>query len=200
MPPYRLLAAALLALLLSACAVVPPAPVVDVEYAERAAALRALPAWALSGRAAIRAGDESGTVSLSWRQVGERYRVDMRAPWGAGSVRVEGGPGAVMLRTADGTEAFAEDASELLLHYTGYDLPLGALRYWLLGIPDPDPAAEASYALDPQGLVSELRQHGWRVEYRRYGDYDGRALPNTLFMRAEGMEVRVAVMQWEVDP
>lgn len=197
MKPCRILPLSLLVVLLSACAVAPPIPVVELEYEDRAAELRALPGWSLSGRAAIRTEADSGTVSLDWRQIGERYAVNLRAPWGAGTVRVEGGPGAVMLRTADGIEDFATEPGELLAYYTGYDLPLEALRYWLLGVPDPD--AESSYALDEQGLVTELRQFGWRIDYRRYGDFGGLALPATVFMYGDGVEVRVAVREWGID-
>lgn len=184
-------------LLLSACATVPPsAPVAESDYDARTAELLALTAWSLSGRAAIRTAEESGTVSLDWRQLGERYRVDLRAPWGAGTVRVDGGPGAVMLRTGDGIEDYADSPAELLAYYTGYELPLESLRYWLLGVPDP--AAEATVTLHDRGLVSELRQHGWRVQYRRYGDYAGHALPSVVFLSGEGIEVRIAVQRWDL--
>lgn len=183
--------------LIAGCAALQPAPTgVEVDYDQRAAELRALSQWEVSGRAAIRTAEDSGTVSMDWRQLGERYRVELRAPWGAGTVRVDGGPGAVMLRTGEGEEVFAEEPGALLAYYTGYDLPLASLRYWLLGVPDPE--GEAELELDANGWPTRLIQHGWEIVYRRYGVYDGRTLPRTLFMNDGEVEVRVAIHAWSV--
>ncbi|RFA31296.1 outer membrane lipoprotein LolB [Alkalilimnicola ehrlichii] len=188
----------LLAFLLSACATMAPGPVVEQDYDERAEVLRTLPGWSLSGRAAIRTAADSGTVSLDWRQEGEQYSVALRAPWGAGQVQVDGTPGWVRLRTSEGVDDYAAAPGELLAYYTGFDLPLESLRFWLLGIPDP--GTEASYNLDELGLVDELRQHGWVIDYRRYQTVGTYVLPRTVFMRGDGIEVRVAVQAWEIAP
>ncbi len=185
--------------LLSACAALPvaPTPQLEREYRLHAASIYALPGWSFAGRVAIRTEHDAGTVSLSWRQLGERYSLDLLAPWGAGAVQVEGGPGAVVLRTADGIEDFATEPAPLLSYYLGVDLPVEALRYWLLGVPDP--AQEADYVLDQRGLIVELRQHGWRLDYRRYGEFAGRSLPTVVFMSGHDFELRVAIRQWETD-
>lgn len=193
----------LLLFFLAGCQVAPvkaPEPTGEGSLGEHAAAVRALAGWELAGRAAINTAREAGTVSLSWRQRDEHYVVSLRAPWGAGSVRVEGDPSGVMLTAGGGVQEFASEPRELLARYTGLDLPLESLRYWLLGLPDP--AASARPEVDGRGLLSSLRQHGWRIEYLRYGDFNGLALPTRLFLRAEHeeVEVRVVVQRWELEP
>lgn len=183
------------AALISSCATLQP-DAGQRDYDQRAAELRALSEWRMSGRAAIRTRTDSGTVSMNWRQVGERYRVELRAPWGAGTVRIDGGPGAVRLLTDEGEEIFAEEPGELLAYYTGYDLPLESLRYWLLGVPDP--AAEVMIERDANGWPARFVQHGWEIVYRRYGIYDGQLLPRTLFMNNGEVDVRVAIHGWDV--
>lgn len=183
------------AVLVSGCATLQPDSV-QRDYDQRAVELRALSEWEMSGRAAIRTRADSGTVSMNWRQVGERYRVELRAPWGAGTVRIDGGPGAVRLLTDEGEEIFAEEPGDLLAYYTGYDLPLESLRYWLLGVPDP--AAEVVIERDANGWPARLVQHGWEIVYRRYGLYDGQLLPRTLFMNNGEVDVRVAIHGWDV--
>lgn len=78
----RLLIAGLAALVLSACATLPE-PVDDpkARYQEAVERLRAQTDWDASGRAALRTADDAGSLSLEWRQRGETYQVDLRAPW-----------------------------------------------------------------------------------------------------------------------
>ena len=188
-----------LSLLLSGCAAVPveaPEPERVSDFDRHLAALDRLEDWSLRGRAAIRTLSDAGTVSLDWRQQGERYTVELRAPLGAGGVRLEGGEYGVLLRTADGEQVLARDAAELLEQHTGYRLPVEALRYWLLGRPVPDAPARSEF--NPQGLLGTLEQLGFSIEYRRYGEFAGLALPTLVFMRGEDVELRVVVQGWEL--
>ena len=175
-----------------------PAPQGEGTPAQHAEALAALRSWRMSGRAAVSTARDAGTVSMSWQQQGERYGVELRAPWGAGTVQVDGGPQGVLLRTSQGVQEFASEPRELLEYYTGLDLPLEALRYWLLGLPVPQ--APAQPEVDSRGLLTELRQHGWRIRYLRYGEFHGLALPTRLDLSGEGIEVRIAVQDWILNP
>ena len=185
-------------LLLSACATVPPAPEPVREFAAHAKRVEALAGWALRGRAALTTPQDSGTLAVDWRQVGEAYRIELRAPLGAGSVRLSGDQAGVLLQTSDGEEAFARTPGGLLQAYTGYQLPVEALRYWLLGVPVPDYAADQRFG--DEGLLDELEQLGWQIDYRGYGQYGELALPTKIFLRNEdGIDVRVVVQRWELN-
>lgn len=188
-------------LLLASCATVPvqaPEPTGAGSLEQHAHALAELSAWRVSGRAAISTSNQAGTVTMFWRQQQEDYNVELRAPWGAGTVMVDGGPGGAMLRTSTGVQEYAAAPRELLRRHSGFDLPLEALRYWLLGLPEPAVAAQP--IVDERGLLTELRQHGWRIRYLNYGEFEGLALPTRLFLTGEGIEVRIVVQEWKVDP
>lgn len=189
----------ILLLSLAGCATVPvqaPEPGTVGSLEQHAAALAELAAWQMNGRAAISTSDQAGTVAMSWRQEGESYSVELRAPWGAGTVLLDGGPQGVMLRTSKGVQEFASAPRELLWRHTGFDLPIEALQCWLLGLPEPGGAAE--FDVDERGLLTGLRQHGWRIRYLNYGEFDGLALPTRLYLTGEAGEVRVAVQGWSL--
>jgi len=192
----RLFALAL-SLFIAGCSVAPvkaPEPEGLGTLEQHAAAIGQLERWGLAGRAAVNTPTDSGTVSVDWDQRGENYDLQLRAPWGAGTVRLQGGPEQVRLRTSNGVEDSAAEPGELLRRHTGLDLPVQALRYWLLGLPEPGVPAEPR--VDARGLLSELRQNGWHIQYRRYADIAGLALPTTVFMRGDGLELRVVVQRW----
>lgn len=191
----------LLLLALTGCATVPvqaPEPGKVGTLEQHAEALAALKSWRMGGRAAVNMPNEAGTVSMLWRQRGEEYSVELRAPWGAGTVRIDGSPDGVLLRTSAGVQEYASAPRELLRRHSGLDLPLEALRYWLLGLPVPGVAAEP--AVDARGLLRELRQHGWRIRYLNYGEFESLALPTRLYLSGEGIEVRIAVQEWTLNP
>lgn len=197
----RPLALVLVIGLLAGCGLTPvkaPQPAGAGTREAHAQALADLERWNLTGRAAVATASEAGTLSVSWRQAGERYSVELRAPLGAGTVQVQGGPAGVELRTSEGVQEFAGEPGELLARHTGLDLPLEALRYWLLGLPQP--GVEARTEVDQRGLLTELGQQGWEVRYLRYGEFSGLALPTKLFMTGDGLEVRIAVQSWQVGP
>lgn len=154
--------------------------------------------WRLRGRAAIRVPDESGTVSVDWRQSGERYRLDMRGTLGAGAMRLEGRPGRVVLRRSNGERLVANNAQRLLSRTTGFDLPVERLVWWLRGQPVPDIAG--TVRLDDRNRPAQLMQDGWQVTYDRWqqaGEYE---LPGRLSVKRDDIRVRLVVSQWDIAP
>lgn len=189
--------APLLGLLLSACAVAPPGPGTTDRAVPDWRAPDVPRQWALEGRASIRTGSDGGTLSLFWRQSGERhYRIHLRAPFGAGSVRIQGRPQSVTLRTGDGEVHRAASARDLLYAQTGYDLPVSLLAWWVRGVPAP--GRPSRVWLGEAGQPTRIEQAGWNVRYHdftRVGDY---LLPQRLDVSRGEIEVRLAVGQWRL--
>lgn len=152
--------------------------------------------WSLDGRAAIRTARDGGSVSVRWQQQGEHYRIDLIAPLGGGSVRLTGDVQGVRLLTSRGESAESSSARALLDRYTGYDLPVASLRYWLRGIQAPGPVS--SRRLDRKGRLVSLVQQGWRIRYRDYGRFSGLEMPTDLELRREEVEVKLVVRSWKL--
>lgn len=193
------LAALALALALSGCATGPrPAPDDRVAAWETLRArLQALDAWRAEGRLVVRSGDQGGQLSFTWIERADgTFVMRMAGPWGQGVARLTGGDGRAELRAADGARYVAADARALLAGVYGWEVPVGGLRRWLLGLPE----ARADHALDRFGRVATLTWRGWRVDYRRYRQVGALDLPAVLTaVRAgDGTEIRVAVDRWHL--
>lgn len=195
----RLLALGLIAGLVGGCAVAPPrAPVTGpaMSFSQRRAVLERLSDWSLQGHAAITTPNDSGTVSLDWKQQGTHFHIELRAPLGAGGVILNGDKRRVTLITADGRSESARDAESLLQRYAGYALPIKELRAWLLGLPAE--GAPYSMKLDNRHRLSRLRQDGWTIRYLRYGRFGNLELPTKVFADGSRLHVRVAVGNWSI--
>jgi outer membrane lipoprotein LolB len=194
----RLLGVCLIGLVLAGCAMQPPVPesVRFAAFTSRQARISKLPNWSLDGHAAIRTAHDAGSVAVHWRQRGEHYRIDLIAPFGAGSVRLTGDAQRVRLQTSRGESAVAGSARDLLNRYLGYDLPVAPLRYWLRGILAPEPVQ--AQQLDGDGRLTCLEQQGWRIQFLDYGRFSGIELPTALELQRDQVEVKLVIRRWEL--
>lgn len=83
--------------------------------------------------------------------------------------------------------------------FTGYQVPVSALRYWLRGLDAPGPEVER-LDLDPAGRPERLHQAGWEVVYRDWSQTNGLPLPRRLDISRGEDSVRVVIRDWSLAP
>ncbi|MCH8505437.1 MAG: lipoprotein insertase outer membrane protein LolB, partial [Ectothiorhodospiraceae bacterium] len=165
-------------------------------FQDRLQTLAGLSGWSANGRAGITAGQEAATMSLGWQQTGGEWQLDLRGPLASGSVRLVSDGAGVRLRASDGRTDAADDAQTLLYRHTGYDLPVEVLQDWLIGIPAPE--YDAALELDQDGLLTELEQLGWKVQYSAYERVNGIYMPVRIFLDGPGIHMRTSISRWEL--
>ncbi len=189
----------LLAALLAACAARGPM-LTEAEreavWEQHQATLLAVDAWELRGKLGIRTPEKGWNLSMNWEQQQDTYEIQAIAPLGQGSAHITGHPGYVGLRTSDGVTTRAADPETLLAERMGWSLPISQLHYWIRGIPAPD--THYLGELNEQGLLSELEQHGWQIQYERYGSFDGLSLPTRLELAQNELNLRIIIRQWDL--
>ena len=147
--------------------------------------------WQLDGRAAAALGEQGWQASLDWRQNGSSSEVHLAGPLGVGATNIKVTPGGVSLNGAAPDEAVAGELQQKL----GFEPPLDDLRYWLLGIPDPQQPFELTR--NAQDRAARLSQAGWTIDYDEYMPAAGDLLPKRLVLNRGGARVRIAVDRWE---
>jgi outer membrane lipoprotein LolB len=188
---------AALALLLSAAGcttVAPPAPVGD--WQAREAELQALKAWSLDGRIAVAAGNEGFSGAFDWVQAGEHTDISIQGPMGSAAfeIRIEG----ERLTLEARGETYADDEARAFIGGrlgNGNMLPVGEMRYWLLGAPAP---GRHEVARGGGRTLATLAQSGWQVRYERYETVGALELPTRIEMTTEGLRLRVVVADWKI--
>ncbi len=190
----RLMRAALLmlsAIFVTACAVAPPSPPIDVP------ARATLSAFSLEGRFSLRNEDRSYAGRLSWRHASGGDQVLLSSPLGQGLAEIVSDANGARLTTSDGKVYAALDAETLTRDVLGYPLPLAQLTDWVRGrLRDADESAFDSF-----GRPLSQRAAQWRIEYG-YENDDPAAPPNRIFAErvGGGLELRLRIDEWSRIP
>jgi outer membrane lipoprotein LolB len=194
----------LLILLVSGCSFTPPRPALDSTqlgpaWQAQQARILANHNWTLTGRLGIKTPEDAWSATLLWTQHAEQFQIRVTAPFGQGSVELQGGPGQVVMR-APKDKTYEADEPEALMHaQLGWSLPLAGLRYWVRGVPDPQHEV-THIRLDNWGRLAELQQSGWRISIEDYQLADGIELPAKMSLLTDRLEVRLVTRDWQLGP
>lgn len=181
------LTAVLLLALTAGCATTPPGIPSDAIFP--------LPAnWTLQGRIGIQAGEQSLSGQIHWQHSVETDEVLLTSPLGQGVARIVRDVDGVALEVPNQPTRRAPDAESLTREALGYTLPVAGLAWWMQARPDPDSTFEATR--DDAGRLTQLKQHGWVIDYLQYSA-DGR--PRKLAVTREGLEIRLVADGWQVE-
>ncbi len=166
----------------------------EPAWAAHQAQLSTLTAWEFDGRVGFINGKDSGSGSLDWKQQGGQCSLDFHGPLGAGAVHMEGDATSLQVKTSQGDDFVTDDPETDLGTRLHQPLPVLSLRYWVLGLPDPD--ADFTKTSDASGQLVTLDQRGWHVEYHEYAPVDGYSLPTQLTMQRDTVRIKLAVSDW----
>ena len=166
----------------------------------RVAALRSAPDWTFQGRVAVSKGRDGGSGRIDWKQDGPAYVVELSAPVTRQSWKLTGDTHheAGRLEGLAGGPREGEDAQQLLLDATGWDIPVNQLPEWVRGLVAGDGGGAEQVERDADGRPRRLQQLGWQIQYLDwYPAEAGRpALPRRIEASRGDAKVRLLVDQW----
>jgi outer membrane lipoprotein LolB len=190
------LAALVATLLLASCTTTRDA--IDLpamgSWQDRTAVLGGISDWQFRGRIAVKAGDEGFNGKFNWTQDGDAFDASVGGPLGVGTVRIEGDGHSVVLIDSDGIRTHLDDVEQELRWRYGWTIPVESLRFWALGIPDPD--GPGITELDDAGRLARLEQNDWIVQISRYQEAGGQAMPRILTATNRDTRVRMVIDRW----
>lgn len=189
----------LVALLAGGCAVTPPAVISPADWDTVMLQRQALTQWGMTGRAAVAAANDGWNANMEWRQKDRQSELKLRGNFGIGGIRVLSDGGSLDIETSKGEKFSGDEAAAMLERALGVSLPLRPLRFWLLGVPEPDVSALTQF--DSQGRVSQMDQDGWHMTYDRYESTNpphNAAMPGRIVLEKGDVRVRVVVDRWRL--
>ena len=165
------------------------------QWRAHKARVAALDGWQINGKVGIRAPKDSGSGTLFWLQRQEYFDIRLSGPLGRGATRLTGRPDAVSLEVA-GQGRFEADSPEALVEaQLGWQLPVSHLLWWVRGLPAPD--SRSRITLDAESHLAQLEQDGWKVDYQRYTEQNGYALPERIKLYGQNLEVTLVIKDWQ---
>lgn len=179
--------------ILAACAshrVAPPRP--TTPYAQRMIDLQNIQRWQLDGRVAVKVDTQGWTATLAWKEDGPSAEARLAGPFGIGSLVIAESPDGLSLNGEPPSDAVAQQLREKL----GFDLPLSALRYWLLGVPDPNTQFEL--VRNDQDRAAHLTQYDWNVDFDKYVTAGDDLLPGHVELNRGRIRVRIVIDSWNL--
>jgi len=201
-----LLVVLLLVVLLAGCAMQPAAPLHDAAaldrlWDSRQAQLSGLAGWQMKGRVAVKSAEDSWSASLSWQQQAESFDISFSSMLGQRMAQLKGDELSASLYLPDDRVFSAANVSELLDDELGWSVPMGGLRYWLVGLPAPElslaATPELNKGLDELGRLQWLEQSGWRIEYQRYRPAGILEVPKKMVLTRDDLRVRFVIDRWQ---
>jgi len=189
-PLQRIIAAAILPILMAACAALPPAAPTPTTADVGGAS------FSIGGRISARRGDAGVAGSFTWIHDATHDAIDLSSPLGQLLAKLEGGADGVLLRLPDGRTQSAATWRELTERVFGVTIPLDGLAAWIRGVPRE--TAPFTVERDSRGRIALLRQQGWDIVYTYADDAAERPFRASLsYPGAEAVEVRVVVDRWQ---
>ena len=190
---------AALALLTAGCRTLPPSaqvgPGADAPWPEQRAALQKVERYGLNGRVAVAAQGQGFSASLRYQQQSRHSNLALDGPLGIGGLRVEIEGDDIAIATSRGDKLDGQAARDELERRLGFELPLGQLRWWLLGIPAP---GEASVNQDGgTGEIRDFTQNGWHISINTRAAGLGFSLPQRLTAERESARLKLFVEKWQ---
>lgn len=178
-------------------AAVEPAQALARQQA-RQAQLEEIPDWSMQGRIALSVGDRGGSGRLDWKQQGQTFRVSLAAPVTRQSWTLSTGAEGAILDGLEGGPRAGPQADALLLHATGWPIPVEAMAWWVRGLAAPGGAMEFGADGRPRRLVAE----GWTVDFQEWQPAAAPwpEMPRRIQVARDGARVRLVVDGWEVAP
>ena len=198
--------ALLFVVLLAGCATKPAVPLHDAAALDRLwdvrqAQLSGLAGWQMKGRVAVKSAEDSWSASLSWQQQAETFDISFSSMLGQRMVQLKGDELSASLYLPDDRVLSAANVSDLLDDELGWSVPMEGLRYWLVGLPAPEPeqaiAPELNKGLDELGRLQWLEQSGWRIEYQRYRPAGILEVPKKMVLTRDELRVRFVIDRWQ---
>ena len=152
--------------------------------------------WQVRGKLSVISPEDAVTGYLTWQQDEEDFDLFLSGPFGQGSSRLEGNSSHATLTLPSKEPVRAPSAEYLVAAYLGWEFPVLDLRYWVKGQPSPN--SKFTQVRNSLGLLENLKQHDWQVEFSRYQPQGDTWLPGRIKIIGHGFKFILAIKEWSI--
>ncbi len=175
--------------LLSACAELPERIASDYQLKEMLY-LQKQNNWSFVGRLALVGEKDSVSASIRWKHDEFLDEIELAGPLDQGRMKISVKSGEVVIDDGDKVAVYKGLADDVVAELLGVDMPVTALRFWVLGVCDP--------SLGFVDQVAGFYQGEWSVKYGELQKVGGRALPKKMTAENDKARIKLIVDEWNL--
>lgn len=163
---------------------------VDVYHLADMRPLQQQQQWSFEGRLALSDGKESFSASLNWQHRSESDAIELIGPLAQGRLLISVTGDVVVVDDGDRKQEFVGDVSAILAEQLGVEMPVDALRYWVLGVSEPN----SRYLQQGEGFV----QQGWLIQFAEMQRVNSVSLPRKMTAQKDKARIKLIVDKWDL--
>lgn len=199
MPAMRMLVLFGLMLVFAGCASLPATKIEPSTAAQKLRTqhlqqLASIEQFSMQGRIGVQTNGKGFSGSLQWQHTNTEDNIDLYSPLGSQVASIKKTPDQVTLTDSSGKRFSAADAETLTQETLGWKLPLTGLSDWSIGRPTQSTIQSSSW--NEQGLLTNLDQDGWKIEYDNYAQQGAYMLPGKIFLKSDQLNLKLLVEKW----
>jgi outer membrane lipoprotein LolB len=175
--------------LLSGCTELPIKSDVSYKAAEKSH-LYKIKQWSFSGRLSLSDGRESWSAAVVWAHTGTKDEIKLSGPLGQGAAVITLIKDSVTIDRGDDKPKQSAQVDEFIQKQLGVFVPVSALRYWVLGLPN------------PSGLYTEkgdgFKQANWDVHYLQLQNLGTEWMPRKIGVEQGDAKLKLIIDEWTI--
>lgn len=146
--------------------------------------------WSFAGRMAVSDENDSFSASISWNHQNRQDKLELAGLFGQGRTLIELTDDGVAIDYGDERLQYFGNVDELVSRQVGVDIPVTALKYWVLGLVQPG----AEYGVVENGFV----QSGWNVRYLQMQVVGQNDMPRKIRVEQGDVKLKLIINQWDL--
>lgn len=150
--------------------------------------------WSMDGRIGVQSADKAWQANLYWEHDPAQDRLRISGPLSQGLVSIVVQKDLIYVNEGNGVTQLSRDPDAMLRQRLGFSVPLTSLRFWMMGVPDPD---KSSLPMAGGGDADGgFQQAGWKIYPDNLASVDGWMLPRKLSAQGTGVKLKILADNW----
>ncbi|WP_417760380.1 lipoprotein insertase outer membrane protein LolB [Shewanella sp.] len=183
----------LLALLwLTGCGITPPA---DWQATE-VNSVQDAKAWELKGKIAVKTPEQKFSTNLYWLHTPQSDELRLTSMIGSTLLLLKSDARSATL-AVDGKTYQGRNASELVQHLSGWQIPISQLPQWIVGLPGEAKIVARNAAGQPQTLIEQRQLPPWQIDYQSWQQLAKHQLPRVMTLERQQVSLKIQLNEWQ---
>ncbi len=146
--------------------------------------------WSFSGKIGYSDAKQSFSASINWTHQALNDEIELAGPFGQGRTQISLSPKSVTFDTGNNRHEYIGNIDEHVFRQLGLSLPISALKYWVLGLVDP----ETEYF----PLTNGFSQSGWVINYSQMQQIELNQMPRKLIIKKGDTQFKLIIKHWNL--